>query len=30
MTTARPMVDPNQAARDHIRANQPANNGWSR
>jgi hypothetical protein len=30
MTTARPMVDPNQAARDHIRANQPAGNGWSR
>lgn len=28
--TARPMVDPNQAARDHIRGNSPANNGWSR
>ena len=30
MTTARPMVDPNQVARDHVRATQPSNNGWSR
>ena len=29
MTSAAPMVDPNQAARDQARANRPASNGWS-
>jgi len=29
MSNAAPMVDPNQAARDHIRDNRPAGSGWS-
>jgi hypothetical protein len=29
MTEAAPMVDPNQAARDHIRGSRPSGSGWS-